>query len=94
MNTQQSPNQQNVLHGAAPAERADAVFDGNMPKPELDNSQAASAHPATTDLFFYSQPIGRGEFYSADGLGNINHLSTFTALPRSFAQILSGLFLR
>ena len=92
MNTQQSPNQQNVLNVSNAAGLTGTPYTGNLPAPELDNAQA-SANPAITDLFFYSQPIGRGEFYGTDGMGNINHLSTYSVLPKSFAQILSGMFI-
>ncbi len=92
MATQQSPNQQDALKGSDATGPTSTSFNGNLPTPELANTQAASANPALTDLFFYNQSVGRGEFYGTDGLGNINHLSTYSALPKSLTQILSGMF--
>ena len=68
------------------------AFAGGLPSLALADTRKVAANPAITDLFFYSQPIGRGEFYGTDGLGHINHLSTYSALPKSFAQIFSGSF--
>ena len=92
MDTQKLLNRRDFFKVAGATGLAGMAFAGGIASPAFAHGRTASANPAITDLFFYSQPIGRGEFYGADGLGDISHLSTYSALPKSFAQILSGKF--
>lgn len=45
-------------------------------------------------LLFYDQAAGLGEFYGMDGKGNISQVSRHTNWRKSWAQILSGGFLK
>lgn len=93
MNMQKSLNRRDFMKIAGATGLATMTFAGGIPSLALADTRKATANLAVTDLFFYSQPIGRGEFYGADGLGHIDHLSTSSALSKSFAQILSGSFI-
>ena len=93
MDTQKPLNRRDFFKVAGAAGLAGMAFAGGIASPAFAHAQTASAHPAITDLFFYSQPIGRGEFYGIDGLGDINLLSTYSTLPKSLTQTLSGKFI-
>lgn len=92
MDTQKSINRRDFFKVASAAGLAGMAFAGGIASPAFAHAQTTSANPAITDLFFYSQPIGRGEFYGTDGLGHINHLSTYSGLSNSLTQTLSGRF--
>ena len=92
MDMQKSFNRRDFMKVAGAAGLASVAFAGGIASPAFASTRTTAANPAITDLFFYSQPLGRGEFYGTDGLGHINHLSTYSTLPRSLAQILSGRF--
>ena len=92
MDTQKFMNRRDFFKVAGATGFASMAFASGIASPAFASTRTAAVNPATTDLLFYSQLIGRGEFYGTDGLGNINHLSTYSALSKSFAQILSGSF--
>ncbi len=93
MDTQKSINRRDFFKVASATGLAGMAFASGIASPAFASTRTALANPALTDLLFYSQPIGRGEFYGTDGLGNIHHLSTYSALPKSLTQILSGKFI-
>lgn len=91
MDTQKFINRRDFLKVAGATGLAGMAFAGGIASPAF--AHTASTSPTITDLFFYSQPIGRGEFYGTDGLGHINHLSTYGELSHSLTQTLSGKFI-
>ncbi len=93
MDIQKHFNRRDFLKVTGMAGLAGMAFAGGIASPAFASTRTDVASPAITDLFFYNQSIGRGEFYGTDGLGNINHLSTYSALPKSLTQILSGKFI-
>ena len=90
---QKSLNRRDFMKVAGAAGLASIAFAGGIASPAFASAIPASGNADITELFFYSQSLGRGEFYSTDGLGHISLLSVYSTFPRSFTQILSGNFI-
>ena len=94
MDMQKSLNRRDFMKVAGATGLAGMAFAGGIASPAFASTQMAdTTYYDFTDLFFYSQSLGRGEFYGTDGKGHMHHLSTYSALSRNFAQILSGEFI-